>query len=190
MMSAVKIMSIIDLLIGVALVIAGVIAATYKSPDYCTAGDTACKEDYDNLQNLLTAIALWGTIPAIIPVIFGGLGIFAGIKQSKSLVGVCLAFAIVGAVLCGVGFYLPMVGAAIVSTICDVPDTVDIRSTQEGIDFCDRFGGALWAVAILNIVLAIYQVALSITLCCACCNSKIWEQKVAPEEGVPVAEPA
>lgn len=218
-------MSIANIVLGVALLIAGIVAVTYNLPNYCSGrrstegsefskavqsirssfhefdfhesrrfsdgkedsdSSTNLRQDdwnnYDNCESdrkavndVMSAISLWGTLPAVVPIIFGAVGIFSAMKSSKCGVGVVLGFSIVGFLLSGIGCLLPLLGASVVTSLCD--DYGQIRDTSEGRDWCDRYGGSLWAVVVLNIILSIYQLVFSIMGCCFCCApEEVWNQ--------------
>mmetsp|Transcript_38712 Transcript_38712/g.91351 ORF Transcript_38712/g.91351 Transcript_38712/m.91351 type:complete len:238 (-) Transcript_38712:89-802(-) len=206
MMTTVKIMSIIMIVFAFALIVSGAVAASYSVPKWCdepgvynepSYSASQCQEDYDAVDGMLKLIALWGTLPGILPLIWGILGIVASMHPSKGIIGCCLAMAIIGTILCVIGFFVPYVGAAIVTTLCAADEELGLRTTADGRDFCDRYGGGLWAVVVLNVILAIYQFAFAIVLCCICCaNESVWSQKnaaVAPigSEGAPsTSQPA
>jgi len=197
-MTTTKVMSIVQVVFSVGLLIAGIIAASYKVPTWCNENEDLngnpddiwnqtpeeeCKDDHDDLNGTVRSIALWGTVPGILPLLVGAFGVFASMKKAKWMIGVMLALVIVGCILCIIGIFVPFIGAAIFQAICDNdwdpdnPQSGEIRSTSEGRDFCDRYTGSLWAVVVFNIILAVFQFSFSIVLCCLCCaNDTVWSQ--------------
>ncbi len=183
MMQNIKVMSIIGFIIGVALLISGIINLTYKSPNAGLNAD-------------LFTIGLVGTLPAVAPIISGGLGVLTAMKQSKSLVGVSLAFAIIGFLACALGAVLPFLFAVVVTDYCEnvseYTEDVSEWSPEQtegykgpGQDFCDKYFGSLWAIVILGGISACFQLALAIVLGMACCcNSSIWESPSGPHSHI------
>eukprot|EP00961_Rhodomonas_salina_P020202 271321-Rhodomonas_salina.1 len=74
-MTTTKVMSVVQLVFALALIIAGAVAASYNLPKWCNDGSRAdydhCEDQYDDMQGLTRTIALWGTLPGIVPFIFG-----------------------------------------------------------------------------------------------------------------------
>ncbi|EKX34787.1 hypothetical protein GUITHDRAFT_119098 [Guillardia theta CCMP2712] len=206
-------LTIVNMVFGLGLLIAGIVAATYKIPNTCSGSSyyytgnndgyqnggysnsdgysssynsgysstgsspstspqsysySYCEADRKSANDLLLAMALMGTLPAVFPLVFGVLGIVTSVYKNKIVAGMHLGCLILGIVLSIIGVLVLLVVASTTSAYCDY---VEHASTTE---FCKRYVGSLWAIVALNIVLAIYQVAFSIVMCGLCCQPDEW----------------
>eukprot|EP00960_Hanusia_phi_P031856 749506-Hanusia_phi.AAC.1 len=184
------------MVLGLGLLVAGIVAATYKVPDTCSLSGSgssyymefndgsynsggssssyssgssstyissspsplpsSCESDRQAANDLLVAMALMGTVPAVFPLVFGCVGILAALYKNQ------LAAAYVNAL---------------------------------NSDFCKRYLGSTWAIITLNLILAMYQLAFSILMCALCCQPDQWSgtTSVAVEvvqPGIPIAQVA
>ncbi|EKX35239.1 hypothetical protein GUITHDRAFT_146648 [Guillardia theta CCMP2712] len=197
-------LSVVNGVLGLALLVAGIVAATYKIPDTCSqpSGTSTYGYDFancvatrDSVNSFLRSIALWGTLPAAVPIVFCLLGVFAAKKRNKTATGVLLAFLIVGIITSLIGVAIPLTGAAVASSFCgeatlscaaaavarvlctDDSSRYQIWQKQDS-DFCGRYVGSLWAIVALNVVLVIFQTTFSIIVCVICCNPGEWDEGI------------
>ncbi|EKX34786.1 hypothetical protein GUITHDRAFT_146992 [Guillardia theta CCMP2712] len=148
-----------------------------------------CEAYRQSAQDVLLILALMGTIPVVFPLVFGCVGILTSIYKSKIAAGVNLTCLILGTIASTVGVIMPTVLASTASAYCS--------SSYVSYDnsFCGRYVGSTWAIASLNIILSIYQLAFSIVMCGLCCQPEEWEgsNSVAAEgasNAMPIAQVA
>uniref|UniRef100_A0A7S0EMG1 Uncharacterized protein n=1 Tax=Hanusia phi TaxID=3032 RepID=A0A7S0EMG1_9CRYP len=226
--AAVLPLSIVNMVLGLGLLVAGIVAATYKVPDTCSLSGSgssyymefndgsynsggssssyssgssstyissspsplpsSCESDRQAANDLLVAMALMGTVPAVFPLVFGCVGILAALYKNQLAAGLHLACLILGIILSIIGVLTLLVFVSAASGYCTYVNALNS-------DFCKRYLGSTWAIITLNLILAMYQLAFSILMCALCCQPDQWSgtTSVAVEvvqPGIPIAQVA
>jgi uncharacterized membrane protein len=91
----------LQLVLGFCLFICGIVAIAASIPcdGECQSPCTA----YEALQSVMRYLALFGLIPGLLTLMFGGLGVAGATKRSKCMVGAHLGVTILVFILCIVG---------------------------------------------------------------------------------------
>eukprot|EP00961_Rhodomonas_salina_P199015 2684590-Rhodomonas_salina.1 len=170
-MDSIKIMAIIQAILGFALLLAGIFAATKRMPDYiCDAdSDQSCALNRDRREkdnDMLLIVTLCGTLHGVIPFGFGLVGVFGTWKANRALLRVSMHFSIIGIFFSFIGLLASFLSAAAISNNCSDSGLWQGWVRKDvGDSFCDTHGGAKWAAVGLNIILTVWQLVISICYC-------------------------
>ncbi|EKX42524.1 hypothetical protein GUITHDRAFT_111499 [Guillardia theta CCMP2712] len=169
---------------------------------------SSCEGDRAAAKAWLVFIGLWGIIPGLYTLIFGGLGIATSSKRTKLFGGLYLAQLISDILLLLTSTYISLCLALSSQFICGknacafcfsiaADDTLTSADDYDLVDsnrLCSMAQGSAYAIFVFDLLLSICQIATSIVMCSLCCQPDQWEEinAVRPihlDHGMPVAKP-
>ncbi|EKX50067.1 hypothetical protein GUITHDRAFT_162029 [Guillardia theta CCMP2712] len=159
-------MCVLGIVLATVLFIVSVVLITLPLDDTCKIYTvTGCTISHHLLNTFVNVLAAWSSMPALFPITFGAIGLYAGTRGSRGGVMSVMFMSLIGMAICAIGASMTLYSRQIV---CDGQNQTTLPTNYSQVCY---FSSALfYVVVVLNGCLVLQQLVLSLLSGCFCCD--------------------
>ena len=175
-------MCVLGIVLATVLFIVSVVLITLPLDDTCKIyAVTGCTISHHLFNTFVNVLAAWSSMPALFPITFGAIGLYAGTRGSRGGVMSVMFMSLIGMAICAIGVSMTLYSRQIVCgdnkrAACWTPLTPSADGQNQTTlptnysQVCYFSSALFYVVVVLNGCLVLQQLVLSLLSGCFCCD--------------------